>query len=575
MQTFKKLFAFMLIASAMAPALAMDRKENTATQSSAGKKWQKAVESAGRGVAQLRGIRDRLFGAGVQPAVNPVSVVNNNVEKMSAPLGEMLAALDAVEPVVAQKVSVAEEVAPLVVVVEEAAPARIALSASNDEALVIARPVAVNRISGLRPALVAVFPSLARIKFFSDIHTNAAIHQDPLVLRREVAPLLQIAGGEEVMAPVAAPAQAGALVAVAASEVVSAPAGALVEVLEGQPSEIVAQQSVEAGSARNQKRAAVHSLSRVDAVIALAVERFPSLERLPLIGKYLVGRTHAPAKANSRVVPQAIAPAPELEILGGEDAVEFMVDLEVPAVALVVEEEAVDPVSTALPESDDESLAEEGQAAPARIQDIVEPVVQDEEFTAEDFQNIFGEDQAAQEPLVDQEVRADAAEAEAARLAEVARVAAEVEAARVAAAAEAARLAAATPSIFARARTFAGEKADGVKDFYKWNSEKPSTSIKRYGVTAALAAAIAGGSYALYNYLFADEASDEEVTDKAPAEAPVKTTVAVAPVAKSATPKASNNGGARNNGHACRKHRKAALVRAKCRGKKSCNKSCK
>lgn len=459
MQTFKKLFAFMLIASAMAPALAMDRKENTATQSSAGKKRHEAVESAGRGVAQIRGILDRLFVARVQPAVNPVSVVENNVEEMKAPMGDMLAALNAVEPVVAQKVSVAEEVAPLVVVAEEADPARIALPASNDEALVIARPVAVNRISGLRPALVAVFPSLARIKFFSDIHTNAAIHQDPLVLRREVAPLLQIAGGEEVMAPVAAPAQAGAL----------------------------------------------------------------------------------------------------------------------------VEEEAVDPVSTALPESDDESLAEEGQAAPARIQDIVEPVVQDEEFTAEDFQNIFGEDQAAQEPLVDQEVRADAAEAEAARLAEVARVAAEVEearlaeveAARVAAAAEAARLAAATPSIFARARTFAGEKANGVKDFYKWNSEKPSTSIKRYGVTAALAAAIAGGGYALYNYLFADEASDEEVTDKAPAEAPVKTTVAVAPVAKSATPKASNNGGARNNCHACRKHRKAALVRAKCRGKKSCNKSCK
>jgi hypothetical protein len=131
------------------------------------------------------------------------------------------------------------------------------------------------------------------------------------------------------------------------------------------------------------------------------------------------------------------------------------------------------------------------------------------------------------------------------------------------------------PSFADRAKAFVGDKAAAVKGFYAWNPEAKATSIAKYGVTAAAVAAVIGGSYALYNYLFADEESDEEevVTEEAPVapvEAPVKTTPA--PVAPVAAKPASNNGGPRRGRH-CKKHRsskKTSSARVKRASKKSC-----
>jgi hypothetical protein len=129
-----------------------------------------------------------------------------------------------------------------------------------------------------------------------------------------------------------------------------------------------------------------------------------------------------------------------------------------------------------------------------------------------------------------------------------------------------------TPTDFVQEKTFAKEDAVPAKGFYAWNPDKPGVSVAKYGITATVVAAIIGGSYALYNYLFADEVDEEVELLAAPVEAPVKTTL-IAPVAQVVVKSVSNNGGSRS-GRGCGKRRsKNSSVRVKRSGKKDCKKN--
>lgn len=125
----------------------------------------------------------------------------------------------------------------------------------------------------------------------------------------------------------------------------------------------------------------------------------------------------------------------------------------------------------------------------------------------------------------------------------------------------------------AKVSAFVDPKAAAVKGFYAWNPEEKGKSLAKYGVTAAAVAAVIGGSYALYNYLFAGEESDEEVITEepvAPVEEPVRTTVTEAPVAVAPVVRPATNNGGPRRGRNCRRGSKTSSARAKRCSKKSC-----